>query len=101
MKKNFKNFEKIFKNFTAVCLFETWCESQVKEESQSSNYISLGYNFFHQNRQYRRGGGVCLFVKESFCCKIRQNFSINCHAIEPLCLELTIKKSKNNSKFGI
>ena len=35
-----------------------------------------------------------LFVKESFCCKTRQDI-INCNAIELLCLETTNKKSKN------
>ena len=36
-----------------------------------------------------------LFVKESFCCKTRQDLSINCNAIEQLCLETTNKKSNN------
>ena len=97
MKKNFENFKEFLKNlsvsFSAICLSETWYESQ--EESQNSNYILSGYNFFYQYRQYSRGGGVCLFVKESFCCKTRQNLSINCDAIESLCLEITNEKSKN------
>ena len=38
---------------------------------------------------------MCLFVKESFCCKNRQDLSINCDAIESLCLEIANKKSKN------
>ena len=38
---------------------------------------------------------MCLFVKESFCCKTRKDFSINCDAIESLCLEITNEKSKN------
>ena len=80
-------------SFSAICLSETWCESQ--DESQNSNYILSGYNFFYQYRQYRRGGGVCLFVKESFCCKTRQDLSIYCDAIESLYLEITNEKSKN------
>ena len=72
MKKNFKTFKEPLENlsvtFSAICLSETWCESQ--EEPQYSNYILSGYNFFYQYRQYCRGGGVCLFVKESFFCKI-------------------------------
>ena len=69
--------------FSAICLPEIWCESQ--EQSQNLNYTLSGYNFFSQHGQYRRGGGVCLFVKESFCCKTRQDFSINCDAIESFC----------------
>ena len=51
--------------------------------------------FFCQCRQYRRGGGVCLFVKESFCWKTRHDLSINFDAIESLCMEITNEKSKN------
>ena len=85
MKKNFGNFKEFLKNlsvsFSAICLSETWCKLQ--DELQNSNYILSGYNFFfYQYRQYRRGGGVCLFVKESFCCKTRQDLSIICDAIE-------------------
>ena len=96
MKKNFENFKEFLKNlsvsFSAIYLSETWCESQ--DESQNSNYILSGYNFFYQYRQCRRRGGVCLFVKESFCCKTRQDLSINCDVIESLCLEIN-EKSKN------
>ena len=41
MKKNFENFKELLKylspSFSAICLSETWCETQ--EESQNSNYI--------------------------------------------------------------
>ena len=71
MQKNFYNFKVFLKilsfNFSTICLSETWCESQ--EKSQNLNYILSGYNLFYQYRQYCRGRGACLFVKESFCCK--------------------------------
>ena len=35
------------------------------------------------------------FVKESFCCKTREDLSINCDPIESLCLETKKKKSRN------
>ena len=38
---------------------------------------------------------MCLFVKESLCCKTRQDLSINCDAAESLCLEIRNEKSKN------
>ena len=39
---------------------------------------------------------VCaFFVKKSFCCKTRQDLSINCDAIESLSLEMTNENSKN------
>ena len=48
MNKNFENFKEFLNNlsvsFSAICLSETWCESQ--DESQNLNYILSGYNFF-------------------------------------------------------
>ena len=48
MKKDFKNYKEFLKNLSvsssAICLSETWCESQ--DESQNSNYVLSGYNFF-------------------------------------------------------
>ena len=48
MKKNFENVQEYLKNlsasFSAICLSETWCEPQ--DESQNSNCIWSGYNFF-------------------------------------------------------
>ena len=48
MRKNFENFKEFLNNvsvsFSAICLSETWCESQ--DESQNLNYILSGYNFF-------------------------------------------------------
>ena len=41
---------------------------------------------------YFKGGDTCLFEKESFVCKTRQNLSINCDAIESLSLEITNEK---------
>ena len=38
---------------------------------------------------------MCLFVKESLCCKTRQDLPINCGVTESLYLEITNKKSKN------
>ena len=41
---------------------------------------------------------MCPFMKESFCCKtrlVKKDLSINCDAIESLCLEIINEKSKN------
>ena len=45
-------------------------------------------------RRNTREGAVCLFVKEPFCCKTRQDLSINRDAIKSLCLEIANEKSK-------
>ena len=80
MKKNLANFKEFLKNlsvsFSAICLSETWCESQV--QSQNSSYILSSYNCFHLNKQYRRGRGVCLFkigniAEEEVCVSLWKN----------------------------
>ena len=52
MKKNFKNFKEFLKNlsvsFSAICLSETWCESQ--EESQNLNYFLSVYAISKKRR---------------------------------------------------
>ena len=94
LKKNFKNFKEFVKilsvNFSAT--FLSWSKSQ--EESHSLNYILSSYNCFRLYRPYRRGRDVCLFLKESFCCKPREDFSINYDAIQSLCQEITIENRK-------
>ena len=42
------------------------------------------------------------FCEKSFYCKTRQDLSINCDAMESLCLEIKNQKSKKHkSKFDI
>ena len=48
----------------------------------------------HENRKYRRGGGVAIFVHESLCYTKRNDLCINCEAIE----SLSIKTSNNYVK---
>ena len=50
-------------SFSAISLFETWCESQ--EEAQNSNDILLGYSFFISIGNIAEEE-VCLIVKQSF-----------------------------------
>ena len=48
-----------------VCLTETWLN-----ESCPDSLVHLpGYLCFRNDRQYRRGGGVCAYVKSLFPCK--------------------------------
>ena len=96
MKKNFENVKELLKNvsvnFSAICLSEPWCQSQ--EESQNLNCILSSYSFFSQHRQYRRGGCVCVFFERIvFFCKNRQDLSINCDAIDSLCLQIINSKT--------
>ena len=49
----------------------------------------------HQNRKYKNGGWVALFVKDLYSFKIRDGISINSEAIESLSIEITNNESKN------
>ena len=97
MQKNFEKFQKIFKtlkfNFSAVCLSETWCDSL--DSTKNSNYRLHGYKSFHQTRDGRKGGGLCIFLRNTLSYKIRSDLNMNSDAIECLCLEISTKTSKN------
>ena len=97
MKKNFESFQEFFKdlkfNFSAICLSETWCESV--DATKNSNYKLNGYRSFHQIRNERKGGRLCIFLRESYTYKLRSDLNINSDAIECLCIEILNKHSKN------
>ena len=97
MKKNFENFKEFLKNvsvsFSAICLFETLCESQ--DESQNSNYILSGYNFFISIANIAEEEECVFLLKNRFVAKLDKDLSINSDAIESLCLGITNEKSKN------
>ena len=97
MKKNFESFQEFFKdlkfNFSAICLSETWRESI--DATKNSNYKLNGYRSFHQIRNEHKGGGLCIFLRESYTYKLRLDLNINSDAIECLCIEILHKHSKN------
>ena len=49
----------------------------------------------HENRKYRRGGGVAIFEHESLCYTKRKDLCINCEAIEGLSTEISNNDVKN------
>ena len=49
----------------------------------------------HQVRNSRKGGGLSIFIHESFCYKLRKDLSINSAAIESLSTEISNKKASN------
>ena len=48
----------------------------------------------HRNRKHKNGGGVALFVKDSYSFKKRDDLSTNSEAIESLSIEITNNESK-------
>ena len=95
MKKNFENFKDFLKNVSVLVLFVFLKHGVNHKMNHRTRIIFYQAIIFYQYRQYRRGGGVCLFVKKSFCYETREDLSINCDATESLCLEITNEKSKN------
>ena len=53
------------------------------------------YNAIYQVRNSHKGGGLCIFIHESFCYKLRKDLSINSEAIESLSIEISNKKASN------
>ena len=49
----------------------------------------------HHVRNFRKGGGLCIFVHGSLCYKLRKVLSINSEAIESLSVEISNKKAIN------
>lgn len=96
MSKNFeklKMFLKSSKNFfQVICLTETWCNNSRLENSFTlPNYVA-----FHQPRgnNKKKGGGICIFVRESLTCTVRKDLSVNNNDIEPMVIEISCKNKK-------
>ena len=49
----------------------------------------------HQVRNSRKGGGLCIFIQDSLCYKLRKDISINSEAIKSLSIEISNKKASN------
>ena len=100
MKKIFEIFQELFKdlkfNFSAICLFETCCESI--DATKSFNYKLNGYRYFWKIRNKRKGGGLYIFLREFYIYKLKSDLNITTDALECLCIEIPNKHSK---KFKI
>ena len=53
------------------------------------------YNVIHQTRNGHKGGGLCIFVHESLCYKIRKDLCTNSHETEALAIEIENKRYEN------
>ena len=67
----------------------TWCESI--DATKNSNYKLNGYRSFHQIRNEHKGGGLCIFLRESYTFDL----NITSDTVECLCFEILNKHSKN------
>ena len=52
-------------DFDAVSISETWLRSRTPKD----RFMIPGYKIFRTDRRNKRGGGVCLYVREEYDCK--------------------------------
>ena len=75
-----KTFAELYKSlsfkFSIICFSETW--SNDENLDKNSLFQLEGYSLLHENKKYRRGGGVAIFVHESLCYTKRNDLCINC-----------------------
>ena len=63
--------------------------------NENSNFQLKNYKVIHQVRNSRKGGGLCIFIHETLCYKLRKDLSINSEAIESLSIEISNNKASN------
>ena len=95
--KNFEAFTEFYSKlnhiFTVMCFSETWAS---EEKINKNSTVQLkNYNVIHQVRNSRKRGGLCIFIHDSLCYKLRKDLSINSKAIESLSIEISNKKVNN------
>ena len=98
MKKHSEAFQDFIESlnfkfsFSAICLSETWLQTH---EISNSNFQLPGYYSFHPTREKNRGGGLCIFLQETYSYKSRKDLQVNSKEFECLCVEVENKNSKN------
>ena len=95
--KNFEAFTEFYSKlnhiFSVICFSETWASEE--NINKNSTFQLKNYNVIHQVRNSRKGEGLCIFIHESLCYKLRKDLSINSEAIESLSIEISHKKASN------
>ena len=87
-------YSKLNHIFSVICFSETWAREE--NINKNSAFHPKNYNVIRQVRNWRKEGGLCIFIHESLCCKLRKDLSINSEAIESLSIEISNKKASNS-----
>ena len=78
--------------FKIIVLTETWNKDQ---NIMKNSLLRLqNYKIVHQDRTGEKGGGVCIFVHNSFNYRIRYDMSLCVDGFEYLCVEIITKHEK-------
>ena len=69
--KNFEAFSEFYSKlnhvFSVICFSETWAREE--NINKNSTFQLKNYNVIHQVGNFRKGGGLCIFIHESLCYK--------------------------------
>ena len=78
--------EGILNNIDILCFTESWLNKDIKDKE-----IELkGFHPpFRNDRTYKPGGGVCVYIKNTYVCKRRPDLEI--HGIELVWVDISIK----------
>ena len=94
IKKNFENFKLFLSSlsfdFSIKCFSETWLDES--SLTSQSLYELPHYKSIHQIRNYGKGGGVSIYIKDSINFKPRPDLSINSTNVKSISIELLCKK---------
>ena len=94
---NIRNMNKSFVSFKEYCLtinfkFSIACFSETRVDAisfiKNSNFQLSGHKILHKTRKNRKGGGICVFVREYLSFKLREDLSINCDVFQSLSIVL-------------
>ena len=98
LNKNFENFKQMLSDLqtqlTVICLSETWCQ---ENSAANSSFQLPGYTVIHQERKHKRGGGLCVFIRNSVSYEILTNYCQNNNENETLCFKILNEKNKKKN----
>ena len=78
---------------------ETWLDES--SLTSQSLYELPHYKSIHQIRNYGKGGGVSIYIKDSINFKPQPDLSINNTDVESISIKLLCKKNQNTLMFYI
>ena len=80
--------------FDIASVTETWLKNDITQ----INYVQIsGYEFVFNNRTTSKGGGVGLYISETYTYKVRQYITNLDQSIEHQWVEVKGRKNKNSS----
>lgn len=93
--KNFDTFQELLYavdyKFSIICVTETWLNDKLP------NLFDIdGYVFVHVDRNNTKGGGVAIYIKETYQYTVRKDLYFGNYNAESLFIELDNFNSKNS-----